>query len=121
MAGAWVRITIKPHPLLSVLPEGTLERLLTDPGVTEYPKGTVIFREDGPCDAPFPHHQRTLRGAPKRDEWNLSCGRSPGSRDTLGERALLNREPHRHTAVVATHAVLLRIPSEELQGFFAKG
>jgi NTE family protein len=37
----------------------------------------------------------------------------------LGDRALLNREAHRQTAVVATHAVLLRIPESELRGLFA--
>src|SRR5690606_14518453 len=40
--------------------------------------------------------------------------------DTLGERAFLNGEPHRRTAVVATHCVLLRIPVEELEGLFTK-
>jgi NTE family protein len=43
-----------------------------------------------------------------------------GPGDTLGERAFLNREPHRHSAIVLTHAVLLRIPGSELQGLFAK-
>jgi NTE family protein len=41
-----------------------------------------------------------------------------GPGDMLGERAVLNREPHRATVVVATHCLLLRIPSQELQGIF---
>jgi len=112
--------TLKPHPLLSVLPEGTLERLLTDPGVTEYPKGTVIFREDGPCDALFLIISGRCEARRKGTNGSYRVEEVLGPGDTLGERALLNREPHRHTAVVATHAVLLRIPSEELQGLFAK-
>jgi len=112
--------TLKPHPLLSVLPEGTLERLLTDPGVKEYPKGTVIFREGGPCDALFLIISGRCEARRKELNGHYRVEEVLGPGDTLGERALLNREPHRHTAVVATHAVLLRIPSEELQGLFAK-
>ncbi len=112
--------TLKPHPLLSVLPEGALDRLLVEAGPTEFPKGTVIFREHGPCDAIFliisGRCEARRRGANGQEIVEEVLG--PG--DTLGERALLNREPHRHTAVVVTHAVLLRIPSEELQGLFAK-
>ena len=37
-----------------------------------------------------------------------------GPGDTIGERAFLNREPYRFTAVVATHCVLLRIATAEL-------
>jgi NTE family protein len=43
-----------------------------------------------------------------------------GPGDTLGDRAFLNDEAHRVTAVVATHAVALRIPAAELEGVFTK-
>ena len=42
-----------------------------------------------------------------------------GPGDLLGARALLNREPHASSAVVITHAVLLRIPAAELTGLFS--
>src|ERR1700748_2813139 len=45
--------TLKPHPLLSLLPRGTLDRLIADSAVAEYPKGTVIYREGAPCEAIF--------------------------------------------------------------------
>ena len=111
--------TLKPHPILSLLPAGALDRLIADSAIAEYPKGTVIFHEGEPCDAIFliisgRCEARTggLHGAPRVEEVF-----GPG--DTLGERAFLNREPHRHSAVVATHAVLLRIPGSELHGLWA--
>ncbi len=112
--------TLKPHPLLSLLPAGALDRLIDDSAITEYPKGTVLFREGDPCDAIFliisgrcETRTNGFNGASRVEEVF-----GPG--DTLGERALINREPHRHSAIVATHAVLLRIPGSELQGLFAK-
>ena len=111
--------SLKPHPILSLLPAGALERLIDDSAIAEYPKGTVIFHEGEPCDAIF----LIISG---RCE-TRTHGTNGGSRveevfgpgDTLGERAFLNREPHRHSAVVVTHAVLLRIPGSELHGLWA--
>src|SRR5215207_1188795 len=42
-----------PHPLLSLLPPGTLDRLLAAGAVDEYAKGTTIFRAGEMCDAIF--------------------------------------------------------------------
>ena len=42
-----------PHPLLSLLPPGTLQRLLANGAVAEYKKGVVIFRAGAECDALF--------------------------------------------------------------------
>ena len=111
--------TLKPHPILALLPGGSLERLIDEGAITEYPKGTVVFREGETCDAIFliisgrcEARTNGLNGASRVEEVF-----GPG--DTLGERAFLNREPHHHSALVATHAVLLRIPGSELQGLFA--
>ncbi len=111
--------TLKPHPILALLPPGALERLVEQSAIAEYPKGTVIFREAEPCDAIFliisgrcETRANGLNGATRVEEVF-----GPG--DTLGERAFLNREPHRHSAVVVTHAVLLRIPGSELHGLCA--
>jgi len=110
---------LRPHPLLALLPKGTLGQLLSGPALAEYPKGTVIFREGDPCDDIFlivsgrcESLRHTRAGEEVEEVFN------PG--DTLGERAFLNREPHRSTVVVVTHGVLLRIPGAELQGLFAR-
>ena len=110
---------LKPHPLLALLPSGALERLLSGPALAEYPKGTTIFREGDPCDAIFlivsgrcESRVHTREGVEVEEVFG------PG--DTLGERAFLNREPQRSTAVVATHGVLLRIAAEELLRFFSQ-
>jgi CRP-like cAMP-binding protein len=112
--------TLKPHPLLSLLPSGTIERLIANSAIAEYPKGTVVYREGEVGDAIFliisgrcEVRRREAGGGERVEE-------VAGPGDTLGDRAFLNRDPHRHTAVVATHAVLLRIPAGELQGLFAK-
>lgn len=108
---------LHPHPLLALLPKATLARLLSGPGLSEYPKGTVIYREGAPSDDIFlivsgrcESLRTTREGAIVEEVFG------PG--DTLGERAFLNREPHRSTVVVVTHCVLLRIPGVELQGLF---
>src|SRR5438105_4962215 len=87
--------TLKPHPILALLPAGALERLVAESAIAEYPKGTVIFHEDEPCDAIFliisgrcETRIHGLNGSSRVEEVF-----GPG--DTLGERAFLNREPHR--------------------------
>lgn len=110
---------LKPHPILSLLPPAALNRLVAKPAFAEYPKGTVVFHEGDPCDAIYliisgrcESHVRTANGVKVVDEVF-----GPG--DLLGERALLNHEPHRYTVTVATHSVVLRLPSEELRVLFA--
>jgi NTE family protein len=95
-----------------------LERLVADSAVAEYPKGTVVYREGEPCDAIFlilSGRCEVRRSGPGGDLVETVMG--PG--DMLGDRALHNGEPHGHTVVIATHAVLLRIPAGELRGLFA--
>ncbi len=109
---------LPPHPLLALLPRETLDRLIADSALAEYPKGTVIYREGAPCEAVFlivSGRCEVRRHTSGGDLVETVAG--PG--DMLGDRALHNHEPHAHTAVIATHAVLLRIPARELQGLFA--
>ncbi len=110
---------LPPHPLLALLPKETLERLLGDSAVAEYPKGTVVYRQGSPCAAIYlilsGRCEVTRRVA---DSEIVETVAGPG--DMLGERALLNGDAHGHTVIVATHAVLLRIPAAELQGLFAR-
>ena len=111
--------TLKPHPILSLLPAGALERLIADDAIAEYPKGTVIFHEGEPCDAIFLIISGRCETRAKSPDGTTHVEEVFGPGDTLGERAFLNREPHRHSAVVVTHAVLLRIPGGELHGLWA--
>lgn len=105
--------------MLALLPQGTLRRLLAEGAVAEYPKGTTIFRSGDACDAIY----LILSG---RCETRLPDGDGIGRiedvygpGDMLGARALLTHGPHRATASVITHCVLLRLPAEELSGLFA--
>lgn len=111
---------LKPHPLLALLPWRTLKRLVAESAIAEHPKGTVLFRQGEACDAIYliisGRCEARVAGRGGREETEEVLG--PG--DTIGERAFLNREPHRSTAVVATHCVLLRLPGEELEGIFTK-
>jgi NTE family protein len=111
---------LRLHPLLALLPYSALKRLVTGSAVSEYPKGTVLFREGDACEAIY----LIISGrceASVRDRHGESVVEEVfGPGDTMGERAFLNGERHRRTATVATHCVLLRIPAEELEGIFTK-
>ena len=110
--------TLAPHPLLALLPRETLERLVADSAVSEYTKGTVVYREGSPCEAIY----LILSGrceVHKAGDGTDFVETVAGPGDLLGDRALLNHVPHRRTVIVATHAVLLRIPAVELEGLFA--
>ena len=109
------RSTLPPHPLLSLLPPTTIEHLLADGAVGEYQKGSAVFRAGGPCDAIFLILSGRCEGCRADGEVENVFG--PG--DLLGARALLNGEPHKASAIVVTHAVLLRIPAKDLTGLFA--
>src|SRR4051812_38698722 len=92
---------LKPHPLLALLPYTVVKRLLADSAVTEYPKGTVLFTEGEKCEAIYVivsgRCETRTKDAAGHDRIEAVFG--PG--DTLGERAFLNDEPHRCTAVVS--------------------
>lgn len=111
---------LKPHPLLALLPYTVVKRLLADTAVTEYPKGTVLFRQGERCDAIYV----ILSGRCETQYVNgdgqphIEAVFGPG--DTLGERSFLNDEPHRCTAIVSTHGIVLRIPATELEGILTK-
>src|SRR5437867_2011149 len=94
-----------PHPVLSLIPPKTLKRLLNDSAFIELPKGDVVFRQGDPCDAIL----LIVSGRCESRDAAGSVDRVLGPGDTIGERAFLNREAYRFTAVVATHCVLLRI------------
>jgi len=110
---------LKPHPLLALLPYRKLKQLVADSAVAEHPKGTVVFRESDPCEAIYLIISGRCEGKmPGRNGADVVEVYGPG--DTLGDRAFLNNEPHRSTVTVSTHCVLLRIPTQELEGIFTK-
>ncbi len=110
--------SLRPHPILSLIPAEALARLLAKPAFSEYPKGTVVFKEGDPCDALFLIISGRCESLVRGGNGVSLVEEIFGPGDTLGERALLNREPHRSTVTVVTHSVLLRIPSEELHDLF---
>ena len=110
---------LPPHPLLSLLPPGTLKRLLANGAVAEYKKGTVIFRAGEDCDALFLILSGRCETRTRGENGSDGVIEIFGPGDLLGSRALLNREPHISSASVITHAALLRIPASELTGLFA--
>ncbi len=110
---------LPPHPLLSLLPPGTLHRLLANGAVGEYKKGVVIFRAGEDCDALFLILSGRCETRAGGNNGASEVIEIFGAGDLLGSRALLNREPHASTALVITHAMLLRIPASELTGLFA--
>jgi NTE family protein len=110
--------TLKPHPLVALLPSQTIEQLLATPALAEYPKGTVVFRAGDPSEAIF----LILSG---RCEARSSSGRDIvhevfGPGDVLGERAFLNGEAHATTVIVTTTCMLLRIDNRDLNLLFEK-
>ena len=111
--------SIKPHPILSLIPTRALGRLLAEPAFAEYPKGTVVFKEGDPCDAIYLIISGRCESLVRGDNGVSLVEEVFGTGDTLGERSLLNYEPYRTTVTVVTHSVLLRIPSAEMRGLFA--
>src|SRR5215204_6426719 len=86
--------TLPPHPLLSLLPPETLERLIASGAVDQYPKGTVVFRAGSECDALFliVSGRCDARSKNKAGQEVVESVFGPG--DLLGARAMLNREAH---------------------------
>jgi NTE family protein len=111
---------LKLHPVLALIPTRALGELLSESAFAEYPKGTVVFREGDPCDAIYliisGRCESLISGANGVNLVEEVFG--PG--DTLGQRALLNREAHVSTVTVVTHSVLLRLPSAEMRQFFSE-
>ncbi|MEO6787488.1 MAG: patatin-like phospholipase family protein [Chthoniobacteraceae bacterium] len=103
-------------PVLSLIPPKTLKRLLNDSAFIELPKGDVVFRQGEPCEAIF----LIVSGRCESRDATGAVERVLVPGDALGERAFLNREAYRSTAVVATHCVLLRISASELRALFEK-
>lgn len=110
---------LQPHPILSLIPTRALARLLAEPAVSEYPKGTVVFEAGAPCDAIYLIVSGRCESRVRGDNGVQVVEEVFGPGDTLGERALLTYESHRTTVTVVTHSVLLRLPSEDLRGLFA--
>ncbi len=110
--------TLRSHPLLSLLPLSTLRTLASDSAVSEYPKGTVVFREGEPCDAIYLVVSGRCEAAHHNGSGDIVVEEVFGPGDSFGERELLNEEPYRSTVSVVTRSVLLRIGGENLHTLF---
>jgi NTE family protein len=93
--------------------------LLAGGAVADYKKGSVVYRAGDPCDALYLILSGRCESRQSGSDEADDIGEVFGPGDLLGARALLNREPHRCTTTVVTHAVLLRIPADEMTGLFA--
>lgn len=111
---------LKPHPFLALLPYRTLKRLASGSAISEFPKGTTVFRAGDRCDAIYViiSGRCEAHTAGRNGATVVEAVFGPG--DLLGERAYFHAEPHAATVTVVTRCVLLRIPAEELDAIFAK-
>src|SRR5579862_3016757 len=110
---------LQSHPLLALMPGAARRKLVSESALSEYPKGTVVFREGQRCDAIY----FVISG--RCGSYHETDGRRPksyeqvfGPGDSLGERELLNQEPYRTSVAVLTHSILLRIRGEDLDLLF---
>ena len=111
---------LRSHPLFSLIPFFSARKLISESALSEYPKGTVVYRQGEPCDAIFlilsgrcESRRSDHRGGEEIEEVS-----GPG--DTLGDSEFLNQEPYRSTVKVATDSVMLRISGEALQELFKR-
>src|SRR4051812_12575960 len=91
---------LRPHPILSLIPPRLLDRFLAGPAFSEYPKGTVVFKAGEPCDAIYLIISGRCESLVRGDNGVSLVEEVFGPGDTLGERSLLNFEPHRSTVMV---------------------
>ena len=105
------------HPVLALLPTRMRRLLLASVACSEFPKGRVVYREGEPCEAIY----LVLSGRCESAH-PVGVGRRTvfGPGDTLGGRALLNREPYHTTVKVVTRSRLVRISAADLRSLFAK-
>ncbi|MEO8352222.1 MAG: patatin-like phospholipase family protein [Chthoniobacteraceae bacterium] len=105
---------LSPHPIVALLPPRVLKRVLTESAFVEMRKGATVFTAGSPSDILF----IILSGRCEARSADGAVVDVFGPGDTLGDRAFLNRESHRHTVVVATRCLLFRIDGAELRALF---
>lgn len=109
---------LRSHPLLSLLPYFSARKFISESAFSEYPKGTVVFREGDPCDAIY----LIISGRCESRRGNGNGGGEIeavfGPGDTLGDGEFLNQEPYRSTVTVVTTSVMLRLSGAELRTLF---
>ena len=110
---------LREHPLLAMVPAFTLRHLLSESSLSEYPKGTVIFREGDSCEAIYliVSGRCESRCASHEGEDGVEIF---GPSDVLGDRELLNHEAFRSTVTVVTDSVMLRIPGAQMRNLFER-
>jgi len=111
---------IRSHPLLSLIPFFSARKLVSESNFSEYPKGTVVYRQGDPCDAIY----LIISGRCEARRSNKNGGEDVdavfGPNDTLGDSEFLNQEPYRSTVKVVTDCVMLRLSGVDLQALFKK-
>ena len=109
---------LRSHPLLSLIPYFSARKLISESAFSEYPKGTIVFRQGDPCDAIY----LIISGRCEARRGNGNGGEEieevSGPGDTLGDSEFLNEESYRSTVKVVTDCVMLRLSGVVLRELF---
>jgi NTE family protein len=111
---------LRSHPLLSLIPYFSARKLISESAFSEYPKGTVVFRQGDPCDAIYLIISGRCESRRSNGNGGEEIEEVSGPGDTLGDSEFLNQEPYRSTVKVVTDSVMLRLPSVALQELFKR-
>lgn len=111
---------LKAHPLLSLLPRAVFNELIAHATTTEFSKGSVIYRENKPCEGIF----LLLSGRCERFQ-TLSNGREKvlnilGPGDVFGDHDLLYIGHNDCSVRVLTKGLVLRVNGAELRKFLTE-
>lgn len=111
---------LRSHPLLSLIPYFSARKLVSESAFSEYPKGTVVFRQGDPCDAIFLIISGRCESRRHNGNGSDEIEEVSGPGDTLGDSEFLNEEPCRSTVKVVTDCVMLRLPGAALRELFKR-
>ncbi len=111
---------LRSHPLLSLIPYFSARKLISESAFSEYPKGTIVFRQGDPCDAIYLIISGRCESRRHNGNGSDEIEEVSGQGDTLGDSEFLNKEAYRSTVKVVTDSVMLRISSAALQELFKR-
>ncbi|HWB60246.1 MAG TPA: cyclic nucleotide-binding and patatin-like phospholipase domain-containing protein [Chthoniobacteraceae bacterium] len=111
---------LRSHPLLSLIPFFSARKLISESAFSEYPKGTVVYRQGDPCDAIYLIISGRCESRRSDGNGGEDIEEVSGPGDTLGDSEFLNQEPYRSTVKVVTDSVMLRLSGAELHELFKR-
>ena len=111
---------LRSHPLLSLIPFFSVRKLISESAFSEYPKGTVVFRQGDPCDAIYLIISGRCESRRHSGNGGEEIDEVTGPGDTLGDSEFLNQEPYRSTVKVVTDSIMLRLSGDVLHELFKR-